>query len=365
MNFWETIILFFAFQSVLIGSFFFFKKQERYANRIFACFLFCFGYCITYNVLFWSKLLVTPSFFHLNLTFLLPQSLLAPLFYFYLRKVIDQQKIQWRKDIIHFVPFLLLLFNFAPYFLQSLEQKLFIRENRALNEYILFRIHFGFILTLLMLLYSGWLFFKYNKQFKEDVDLGIWFKTIYFSFLGCCLSYLIYYTMSYSSVLEVEQDYIITLAMAICILIVSYFSFHQPEVFNGKPIREVVPVLKYQSTSIATGQSDVIKERLVEIMVTQKPYLQSDLRLTHLAKLLDIPRHHASQVINENFQQNFNDFINHYRIQMAIKLIQDDNQSLNMKEIAYRVGFNNYVSFYKAFKRMTGQVPKDFKKTMV
>ena len=141
----------------------------------------------------------------------------------------------------------------------------------------------------------------------------------------------------------------ITALMAVCVFIVSFFSFNQPEVFNGKPIEAIVPLFKYKKTGIAPDLSLTMKENLLKYMRQEKPYLKSDLRLDDLAQLLDLPRHHTSQIINEHFHLNFNDFINKYRVEAAILLLEQNGQVYNMKEIAYQVGFNNYVSFYKAF----------------
>ena len=52
-------------------------------------------------------------------------------------------------------------------------------------------------------------------------------------------------------------------------------------------------------------------------MDTQKLYLNHELRLDDIANMLNISRHHASQVINENFNMSFYDFINTYRIEEA------------------------------------------------
>ncbi|WP_414459302.1 helix-turn-helix domain-containing protein [Flagellimonas lutimaris] len=37
-----------------------------------------------------------------------------------------------------------------------------------------------------------------------------------------------------------------------------------------------------------------------------------------------------------------------------------ENSSLSISEIAYQCGFNNRVSFYKAFKKITHITPKEF-----
>ena len=366
MNYWETIILFFSFQAILLSLFFFFRtKGEQHDNRVMAFFLLCFGYCIGYNVLFWSRLLFTPTFIHLNHSYLIPQGLLAPLFYLYVRGVIDRTKVSWSKDLWHFLPAILTLISFFPYYIQSLESKMTILQQGNIREIVFMPIPLGFSLSLIMLVYVAYIFTTYLKKYKEDLDIKIWLMTISGSFLACAISYLLYYLLNYSGVLETHHDYLITAFMALSVLIVSFFSFNQPEVFNGQPIEQLAPIFKYKKTGVSKNQSIELKQKLVDLMDREQPYLKSDLRLDELANMLGIPRHHTSQVINEHFDQNFNDFVNNYRIRFAIQLLEQENSPYHIKEIAYQSGFNNYVSFYKSFKKITGQLPKEYRKAKI
>ena len=97
-------------------------------------------------------------------------------------------------------------------------------------------------------------------------------------------------------------------------------------------------------------------------MLIEKPFLNRELRLDDLAEALQIGRHHASQVINEHFDANFFDFINLYRVEEAIRLLQEKGNELNLAEIGFLSGFNNTVSFNKAFKKNTGVTPSKFRK---
>ena len=94
-------------------------------------------------------------------------------------------------------------------------------------------------------------------------------------------------------------------------------------------------------------------------MITQKIYLNPELNLDDIASLLNISRHHASQVINENFGTSFYDYINGHRI-MDVKrrLSTNSTENKSIADLAYECGFNNRVSFYNAFKKMTGTTPK-------
>ncbi len=119
---------------------------------------------------------------------------------------------------------------------------------------------------------------------------------------------------------------------------------------------------KYEKTGLSKAFSHELKNKLEHLMLTQKPYLNQELRLDDIAKLLDVSRHHASQVINENFGLNFYEYVNRFRIEEAKKklLLQSEHTAPSISEVAYQCGFNNRVSFYKAFRKITHSTPSEF-----
>jgi AraC-like DNA-binding protein len=119
---------------------------------------------------------------------------------------------------------------------------------------------------------------------------------------------------------------------------------------------------KYEKTGLSEAFSQELKEKLEDLMDTQKLYLNHELRLDDIANMLNISRHHASQVINENFNMSFYDYINTYRIEEAKNKLCNNfkKSSESISDIAYQCGFNNRVSFYKAFKKRTKITPKEF-----
>jgi YesN/AraC family two-component response regulator len=58
---------------------------------------------------------------------------------------------------------------------------------------------------------------------------------------------------------------------------------------------------------------------------------------------------------------NFFKLINKFRIREAIKMLEEDvHGSLNIIDVAYEVGYNNKVTFNKAFKKETSLTPSEF-----
>lgn len=367
MTTWELIFLFLGFQAFLLSILFFFKKSISfiYGNRLFAIFLFLCGWLITYNVLFWTKKLAEPVFVHLNLTYVIPLSLIGPIFFFYIRNILDRSLIILKKDFIHFIPAIFIITAYAPYFILSREEKLNAFGEGASVQVFYPNDFYEVACVVLMAVYGIYIMVKYFKFYGNDEDLRIWVKAITLSYSGCALSFIAYYSLYYLGVLTMEQDYYITLLLCVSVLLAAYFAINFPEIFQGKSIIELVPFMKYKKTGLSENYSKELKESLLDHMIKEKPFLNRELRLDDLANSMGIGRHHASQIINEHFDANFFDFINLYRVEEAIKLLEEKKDGLNLAEIGFLSGFNNTVSFNKAFKKNTGVTPSEFRKELI
>jgi len=117
---------------------------------------------------------------------------------------------------------------------------------------------------------------------------------------------------------------------------------------------------KYEHSHLGKAESVALKKRLQEWMVREEPFLNPDITLSRLAEELDCQAKDLSQVINEGFDRNFNDFINGYRVEMAKKLLLESEDPVIL-ELAYDVGFNSKSSFNASFKKLTGCSPTEFR----
>lgn len=103
------------------------------------------------------------------------------------------------------------------------------------------------------------------------------------------------------------------------------------------------------------------KPKLWELMHEQKAYQDPELSLSQVAKRLQTNPSLISKVVNQGFEQNFNDFVNNFRIEaVKQKMQQGEHQKQTLLGIAYDCGFNSKATFNRAFKKVTGQTPKDF-----
>jgi YesN/AraC family two-component response regulator len=121
----------------------------------------------------------------------------------------------------------------------------------------------------------------------------------------------------------------------------------------------VVEKRKYAHSGISEALAVDFQQKVIQLMEKEKVYLDPGLKLKDLAHRLGLSVPNTSQLINQNLHKDFNTFINEYRIDEAIGMLEDDS-GLALGNVAYEVGFNNNVTFYKAFKKYKGTSPSEY-----
>ncbi len=106
------------------------------------------------------------------------------------------------------------------------------------------------------------------------------------------------------------------------------------------------------------------KAKLLLLMNTEKPYLEPELSLADLARRMQTSPAALSQLINAGIGKNFNDFVNEYRVDEFKQQVRDLSKNhLSFLGIALGCGFNSKATFNRAFRKSTGQSPREYAET--
>lgn len=103
-----------------------------------------------------------------------------------------------------------------------------------------------------------------------------------------------------------------------------------------------------------------ISAEIEEVMRREKPFLQPDLRVSDLARLLHTNRDYISKAIRLDKGMSFNEYVNKLRIEHAITLMKNNSQ-IPVLELSIKSGYTSQASFFRNFKQFTGTSPKQFK----
>lgn len=95
-----------------------------------------------------------------------------------------------------------------------------------------------------------------------------------------------------------------------------------------------------------------------------KIYRQKELKITDIAGLLNTNRTYISNLINQEHNYSFNEYVNRYRTTEAKELIKNaPNEPLEL--IAIKVGYGSLSTFFRTFKLHEGMTPNQFRRFML
>lgn len=174
------------------------------------------------------------------------------------------------------------------------------------------------------------------------------------------------------------QHDLLSAVAALTILVVTqwliYCRFHkaltvQPQRTADAAIKTWVEPEPAQTESLATAltQADSqLCDNIRQLLFQQQVFLQANLRLIDLAKLLDVPEYRVSKLLRSQFHaSNFNQFINTLRIKHAKTLLSDpDKGHWPVVVIGLESGFASVGPFTRSFKTMVGYTPHEFRQTL-
>ncbi len=117
---------------------------------------------------------------------------------------------------------------------------------------------------------------------------------------------------------------------------------------------------KYSRSGLSSDTASYYLDKLRELE-KEHFFLEESLTLRHLAEQLSMSPHHLSQLLNEQLNLSFYDYINQLRINYAKVLLIEDLERPIM-DVLFAAGFNTKSTFYSAFKKVEGVTPSQFRK---
>ena len=362
-----------CFQFLFVSLFLFQnKKGKSISNKLLGIvFLMLSIAVISIYIMAFGVKIKVPQLLFLDDTFLLAY---GPLLFIFTQSVIFKNYTFKRKDLLHFIPFFVLILVFILLLLfmdtASFDQTTLLMKNQ--NIPIFFRIgELSVLLHILYYLYKSKTEIKkvlgkamdYYSSFNQDN-----FKLLQF-ILNCFIG-LFSLALVHSFLPFVGIKNVLLITMLLIVLFMLYFinsvllkmlnqSSNETGAMTQAKFSEKV---KYAGSKLEAQDLTLYKNKLAKYMMDTEKYLDSELNIVDLSKELNISSKLLSQVINEGYNCNFFDFVNNYRIDMAKSMFRNQTDTkLTISEVMYDSGFNSKSSFNTAFKKFTQKTPTQFK----
>lgn len=227
-----------------------------------------------------------------------------------------------------------------------------------------------FLSLSLFFIYSGFLIYKFYLKIrilsKDDWSSIITHKNDIFIFASLTMFsiMLILFTLfaaRYSYIRIVLSIFSIINTLLFLKITLPY---NAKNLLTNATMNEDLTHLQEERHKINRQLSDNIKAdelygRLLRYFDKEKPYLKADLKIKQIALYLYSNKTYLSRIINDKNNQNFNQFVNYYRIE-EVKKIFSDNNRLNIQELCLLSGFGSMATFSIAFRFHLGYTPADW-----
>lgn len=275
-----------------------------------------------------------------------------------------------RRHWLYFVPFVVWQLYFLRFYTLTQTEKIqFLSEMAAQQfHFVAFSYSFSTLLVNFICLYLAHRhinrFEKWIEQrsSSDDVLKLKWTRKLAFAFTILLGLNIIAFVMS-----KVDNTYLyqmevaFVLSMIAIVIMIGTNAQVQAQMYL-EPEEASIRAQKYQTSSLDEQKVISIKKVLIQYMEEERPYLDSELKISDLALQLDIPAHHLSQTINQEFGSNFFDFVNRYRIESAKLMLRNKRYDFyKILAVAIENGFSNKASFNRVFKKYTGTTPSEYR----
>ncbi len=349
----EIIQIFIVIQCVIF-SLYLFTTSTSLSNYLLGAFLIVLGCQLSlltlsdYGDIYLYRLTVSFRF------------IFGPVLYFYVRSISEKDYQLEKYSLLHLAPFLLILIVLN---LDVLVPRFVLLITINISA-------IGYLFASYLMINKYQVVIKETQPSYSDISL-IWLQQLITFFLIVIIINFINNTLYNEPFWPGE---IMTLVEMIVIFllvnIMVYKGLKHPSLFSGITYEDIKIVEdsndKYASSALNNQDLLKYKELVEQLMKDQEIYLNPELTLGDVAEIASISNRDLSQVINTQFNKNFSEFINQYRVERALHIFEKStDDKMTVLEVLYEVGFNSKSSFYNAFKKYTGMTPKEYKSNQI
>ncbi len=328
------------------------KFRARRSNTYLALLLVTIGLHFSYNILYTNQILLNV----LNAYSCSYGFLYGPLMLLYTRfYLLANLRFTW-VDALHFLPVsLVVALTGAGYPVCN---------------------HLGIPLILVMLLYCVlsyrviWLYESGVVQVyaKNETAQTAWIKLMLILMVFILLVNMLQFRYESLDILGwiIHTETLVQLGILVLINLISYQGLKSPILFQKISNHDMAfskPTQRPKDNQELRAL-EVYAKRIDEQVIQRRLYLDAELNLRQLAAETNLHEKSVSKAINAILQSNFSSYINQYRIDHALALIESD-KDLSIKEVMFKSGFNSRSVFNTFFKQKTGHTPSAYRRLIL
>lgn len=122
----------------------------------------------------------------------------------------------------------------------------------------------------------------------------------------------------------------------------------------------LIDVCCQTAAAIKVNSSEKTQQHAEQIKAYIDNNLTKDIALSSISEYVKYSPTYVSKTFRQYYNISCIDYLNSCRVKLSQELLLADH-SLSVKEIGFKVGFNNMQSFFRIFKRYTGMTPQQYR----
>ena len=303
--------------------------------------------------------------------------LIGPVVYFYTKSLLNNSFKLTKVAYLHFVPAVLYMIYSVIVFITDkliLDTYYFYADNRDKDMANWYQVA-GLISMVFYLVLSLRYYFDYKKLVFDKVSyaetlLFKWIRNFMIAFLAILILRVVFFITNpeWGNFGSQFWHYIAFSFVFYYVAVTGYSNIIKQTALSSEKLK-VINVFDDEYSVSKTGSKtntteiDNLKWKaaLSNLMVEKHLFENPRLTLSDVATELGTTTKTVSSVVNSGFNMNFNDFVNHYRIEaIKSKLKKGEQTTSTLLGIALDCGFNSKATFNRAFKKSTSLSPKDY-----
>lgn len=299
--------------------------------------------------------------------------LVLPMFYLYVDKFLGNAVIGVKKRFLLLSPFFIILCihlsQLVYKFFFNAEYQIPYHFKRGIYIYLEFA---SFVFNVVVMIYTFKIISAYEKDltfdFKWVKSETNWLKKLIITGLIVCVLWFI--AIVFVVIYNLNQSlifYPMWIGISILVYWIGYVGLNKSTQLRKRIELRKKRILEFKNKKGKYNLSSESKSFIkIEKQIKQKKlYLNPNLNLQLLSKILNLSQGYISQTLNSNSQLNFNEYVNSLRIDDAKHMLKStDFDNYTIVAIGLECGFNSKSSFYSAFKKFTNKTPSEFKKNV-
>ncbi|WP_396178205.1 helix-turn-helix domain-containing protein [Flavobacterium sp.] len=306
-----------------------------------------------------------------NYIFIPSHWLILPMFYLYVEKYIQKPSLPLVKKALLISPFfiVLLMHLFQVFFKLFIDNSYVIPSHfkRGLYVYIEF---FSFIFNITIIILSYLRLKSYenelpfnSRELKPDIQ---WLKQLIYIGLAICVFWLI--ALIIIVIYDLDKSYVfypMWIGISALVYWMGHIGLGKSQLLEERIALRQQRSMVIEEKIISKNSSSTIEtfQKLNRVIENKKLYLNPELNIETLSTELNLKATTISQLVNQNTDYNFNDYINSYRVAETKKMLSNPEYSnYTIVAIGLEAGFNSKASFYRAFRKFEGMTPSEYQK---